>query len=90
MIEKMSKKMKGIIVEDCLSCPFSNFKNTQNDGGILICELGKSFGKGIALITKMSKGDWQIPNWCRLTDLEEVVEIAAYDYNVVCENIFFV
>lgn len=33
--------MKGIIIEDCLSCPFSDIKNPDNNGGTLICEFGK-------------------------------------------------
>ena len=75
--------MKGIIVEDCLDCPFSDIKDPDNNGGTLICELGKSIECEKEQLCKMIEGDYTIPDWCRLDDLQEVVEIAACDYGIM-------
>lgn len=70
--------MKGIIIKDCLDCPYSDIKNPEN-GGILICEIGKSFSGGMKLIDKIALYSFKIPDWCQLDDLQEIIEVRAGD-----------
>ena len=79
--------MKGIIIEDCLNCPFSDFKNVEDHGGILICTLGKNMFNEIEELCRMDKGDYTIPDWCRLDDLQEIVESAILEHNVKYKGI---
>ena len=74
--------MKGIIIEDCLNCPFSDFKNVEDHGGILVCELGKDINCKTEELCRMDKGDYTTPDWCRLENLQDIIEIAALDYGV--------
>ena len=78
--------MKGIIIRDCLNCPFSKIKNPCNNGGILVCELGKDLNCRMKLIRKMISIDETIPDWCRLKDLEETVERAILEYGINIKN----
>ena len=71
--------MKGIIIKDCLDCPYSDIKNPENNGGILICEIGKSFSGGVKLIDRMALYDFKVPDWCQLDDLQEIIEVKAGD-----------
>lgn len=74
--------MKGIIVKDCLNCPFSDIENPENKGGILICELGKNVNCEKEELYPMVYGDYSIPNWCRLDDLQDIVDVAALEHYI--------
>lgn len=78
--------MKGIIVNDCLNCPFSDIKDPDNNGGILICELGKTINCEEEELCKMvDEMEHTIPDWCRLDDLQEIVESAVLEYGIKCK-----
>ena len=74
--------MKGIIIRDCLSCPFSDIKDPDN-GGFLVCEFG---GKGKLLCRMVNEMEHTIPDWCKLDDLQEVVESAVLEYGMKCKG----
>ena len=74
--------MKGIIIKDCLDCPFSIIENPEDNGGTLICELGKGIHFKNVQLCKMIEDNYAIPIWCRLDDLQETIDIAAIDYDV--------
>lgn len=74
--------MRGIIIKDCLDCPFSDIEKPEDNCGTLICELGKSIEGEKEQLCKMIEGNYAIPIWCRLNDLQETIDIAAVDYDV--------
>ena len=74
--------MKGIIIRDCLNCPYSEIKNPCDNGGTLVCTLGKNFDWKMELIRKMISIDEKIPDWCCLDELQEMVNIAKYQYAI--------
>lgn len=74
--------MKGMIIKDCLDCPLSEIKNPDNNGGELIC--GNSIREHSSLICRMETHNYKIPIWCPLTDLQEIVDVAYFDYDMKC------
>ena len=77
--------MKGIIIRDCLDCPFSDIESPEVNGGTLICELGKSIECEEEELCKMiDEMEHTIPDWCRLDDLEDVVEMAVLEHGIKC------
>lgn len=80
--------MKGIIVEDCLNYLFSDIESPEVNGGTLICTLGKSIECEEEELCKMEDEILHtIPDWCRLDDLQEVVESAILEHNVKYKGI---
>lgn len=78
--------MKGIIIQDCLNCPFSDIEDPNNNGDSLICNIG--VGNGKKVLCKMTNSiEFTIPDWCRLDELEEVVESAVLEYGIKCRGI---
>lgn len=62
--------MKVIIIKDCLSCPFSDINDPDNNGGNLVCELSVK-GKFRREICEMIAHKYEIPEWCPLDDYEK-------------------
>lgn len=75
--------MRGIIIKDCLNCPFSEIENPGDNGDILICKLGKNLNCEKEVLTTMAFGNYTIPVWCRLDDLQEVVDSAALEHFIM-------
>ena len=70
-------------MDDCLNCPYSDIKDLDNNGGTLICELGKTINCDVEELCRMvDEMEHTIPIWCRLDDLQEVVDIAVLDYSI--------
>ena len=69
--------MKGIIIKDCLECPHSKIKNPNDNGGTIFCEIKEKD------VHKMINLDYPIPDWCPITDLQNILDIADYRYQMV-------
>lgn len=74
--------MKGTIIKDCLDCPHSDIANPEIEGGTLICELG-NLNRDDIIICKMISYNYEIPEWCPLMDLQEAIDAAACDYEII-------
>lgn len=73
--------MKGLIIKNCLECPFSKIEKIENGGEIgdlLVC---KREGDEVAICTMSNL--WcgeNIPDWCPLSDYDENKEIYQKGY----------
>lgn len=76
--------MKGIIIKDCIDCPFSDIRNPEGNGGTLVCTLGKDGDKEEKLFQMIDicEQNNKIPSWCKLTDIKEIVDSVFYDYGI--------
>lgn len=71
--------MKGIIVRDCSECLQSDIEVSDDGKDMSIrCEIKE---KHAITMTEIEAGK-NFPDWCPLDDLQEVVDVAYFDYGI--------
>lgn len=69
--------MKGIIIKDCDRCPYRSTDTSFAPNKLyIICS---ATNKRIDDITK-------IPDWCPLQDMQEILDIAKFDYDLTASK----